>query len=539
MPFAPGVKKMRKMLKNLTFAAVLAGIGASVAAAQEITLTSRSTGFVLAGRLVSFENDKYLIDTSIGRLAVPGADMVCEGAGCPGAGGGASGFDTAFGVVGSNAIGASLMPSLIEAYSFALGGETERVVGSSASDAVFRLRDGGGTAVAAINLSATNSAAAFPGLLNGEAVIGMSSRPVRGNEVQAIESAGLGAINRTGLEHILALDGLILIVSPENPIRKLNIVDAAEIFAGSITNWSALGGPDAAINLYIPDPRSGGVEIFEERILAPLGERLSASARVMPTNIDLADAVAADPFAIGFTGLAFERSARALNLELPCGIIVEPNDFNVKTEEYPLSRRLFLYTTGEPLPQQARGFLEYALSDDAQIEIADIGFVNQSVSTLSLNSQGRRIAEAFIQPRDPEALRLMRDMALELLDAERLSTTFRFQQNSSVLDVKSEGDLKRLARHIQSGALQDKEVVLIGFADDVDRFEANLSLSSQRAGQLRATLAAELSRLGSDAGADIVTLGFGPLAPVACEDDGVSFGGVTNRRVEVWVRDRF
>ena len=367
----------------------------------------------------------------------------------------------------------------------------------------------------------------------------MSSRPVRGNEVQAIESAGLGAINRTGNEHILALDGLILIVSPENPIRTLNIVDAAEIFAGSITNWAALGGPDEAINLYIPDPRSGGAEIFEERILAPLGERLSASARVMPTNRDLADAVAGDRYGIGFTGLAFERSARALNLELPCGIIIEPNDFNVKTEEYPLSRRLFLYTTGEPLPQQARGFLDYALSDDAQIEIADIGFVNQSVSSLSLNSQGRRIAEAFIQPRDPEALRLMRDMALELLDAERLSTTFRFQQNSSVLDVKSEGDLKRLARHIESGALQGKEVVLIGFADDVDRFEANLSLSSQRAGQLRATLAAELSRLGSDAGADVVTLGFGPLAPVACEDDGVGFGGVTNRRVEVWIRDRF
>ena len=287
---------MRKTFKMLLMAAGVSMTAAPPATAQEITLTSRSTGFVLAGRLVNFDDGKYLIDTSIGRLAVPGDDMICEGGGCPGAGGGASGFDTAFGVIGSNAIGASLMPSLIEAYSFALGGEAERVVGASASDAVFRLRDGGGAEVAAINLTASNSAAAFPGLLNGEAVIGMSSRPVRGNEVQAIESAGLGAINRTGNEHILALDGLILIVSPENPIRTLNIVDAAEIFAGSITNWAALGGPDEAINLYIPDPRSGGAEIFEERILAPLGERLSASARVMPTNRDLADAVAGDRY---------------------------------------------------------------------------------------------------------------------------------------------------------------------------------------------------------------------------------------------------
>ena len=156
-----------------------------------------------------------------------------------------------------------------------------------------------------------------------------------------------------------------------------------------------------------------------------------------------------------------------------------------------------------------------------------------------MNEQGRRIAEAFIQPRDPEAIRLMRDMALELLDADRLSTTFRFQTNSSVLDVKSEGDLKRLARHIASGELDQKEIVLIGFADDVDRFEANISLSTQRAAQLRATLQSELVRLGADGGAaDILTMGFGPLAPVACGDDGLGYDAVSNRRVEVWVRDR-
>ncbi|MEL6792926.1 MAG: OmpA family protein, partial [Pseudomonadota bacterium] len=204
-----------------------------------------------------------------------------------------------------------------------------------------------------------------------------------------------------------------------------------------------------------------------------------------------------------------------------------------------LSRRLFLYTTGQPLPNQARALLDFALSDDAQIEIADIGFVNQSVTKISLNDQGRRIAEAFIQPRNQEAVRMMRDMALELLDADRLSTTFRFQQNSSVLDVKSEGDLLRLARYIANGELANKEIVLIGFADDVDRFEANIALSSQRAGQLRAVLETELSRLDLPAPVDIVTLGFGPLAPVACEDEGFNFGSVTNRRVEVWVRDRF
>ena len=507
------------------------------AAADAVVLTSRATGFVLRGELLDFNGDAYVIQSSIGRLTVPAADIDCAGPGCPVAAGAVTGFDTAFGVIGSNAIGQSLMPTLIEAYSYALGGQAEREIGAVADSAVYRLRDGAGEEVASISLSAPGSAAAFPGLITGDALIGMSSRPVRLNEVEAVENAGLGEINRSGNEHVLALDGLVLIVSPENPIRSINIVDAAEIFAGSIDNWAALGGPDRPINVYVPDPRSGGAEIFRERVLDPLDRDLSPRAEIISSNRDLADAVAGDRDGIGFTGMAFERSARALNIELACGIIVEPNEFNVKTEEYPLARRLFLYTTGQPLPPPAKSFLDYALSDDAQTEIADSGFVNQSIASISLNQQGRRIAEAFIQPREPEAMRMMRDMALELLDADRLSTTFRFQPSSSLLDNKSESDLDRLARHIVSGALDAKEVVLIGFADDAGRFESNLSLSAQRAAQIRAALAAELTRLGSDAGADILTLGFGSLAPVACDDED-GFGGVSNRRVEVWIRDR-
>lgn len=531
--------EVRNRLWSFAVAAAIAAGAPAMAAAQDVTLTSRTTGFVLQGDLIEYDGANYLINSSIGRLNIPGADMDCEGPACPAAApGGATAFDTAFGVIGSNAIGASLMPTLIEAYSFALGGQAERQVTGDAAASIFRIMDQAGTEVAAINLSAEGSGAAVPGLINGDALIGMLSRPPRSNEIEALESAGFGPLGQSDNEHILALDGLVLIVSPENPLRAVNIADAAEIFSGAIDNWAALGGPDAPINLYAPDPRSGGAEIFAERVLAPLGEQLSANARIVPSNRDLADAVATDPNGIGFTGLAFERSARALNLEMPCGIIIEPNEFNVKTEEYPLSRRLYLYTTGQPLPNSAKGLLEYALSDDAQVEIADLGFVNQSIAAISLNEQGRRIAEAFIQPRDPEAIRLMRDMALELLDADRLSTTFRFETNSSVLELKSEGDLKRLARHISTGALDQKEIVLIGFADDVDRFEANISLSTQRAAQLRASLQTELVRLGVNDGVDILTMGFGPLAPVACGDEGLGYDAVSNRRVEVWIRDR-
>lgn len=516
-----------------SLAAALA-LFAGAASAESVVLTSRTTGFVLKGEIVAFDGSTYVIDTSIGRLTIPAADMDCEGAGCPGEGAAAS-LDTAFGVIGSNAIGQSLMPALIEAYSYARGGEVEREIGTTPDSAIFHLRDEAGAEIAEINLSAPGSAAAFPSLVTGDALIGMSSRPARAAEVEAVRDAGLGEITASGREHVLALDGLILIVAPDNPLRSVNIVDAGEIFAGKIDNWATLGGPDRAINVYVPDPRSGGAEIFRQRVLDPLGQGFSPKATIVASNRDLADTVAADPYGVGFTSMAFERNARALNVELSCGIIVEPNEFTVKAEEYPLARRLFLYTTDRPLPEAAQGFLDFALSDDAQSEIADSGFVSQSIASLSLNRQGRRIAEAFIQPRDADAMRMMRDMALELLDADRLSTTFRFAPNAVDLDNKSLGDVGRLARHAASGAFEGKEIVLIGFADDEGGFEEDLALSDKRAAAIRDALAAELAGVG--AGADILTLGFGSLAPIACGGEQ-GFGGASNRRVEVWIRDR-
>lgn len=530
---------MSVFVKRLMTGAMIAALAGLSAHAAEVKLKSAATGFELSGDLIEFNGQSYVVNSTIGRLTVPALGMTCEGPGCPVAEGSsvtqATGLDTTFGIIGSNAIGASLMPSLIEAYSFAKGAVAEREVGSNTDRSLFRLLDESGAEVASIDLNASGSSDAFPGLLSGDALIGMSSRPIRSAEVAAFESAGKAGIDRAGFEHILALDGIVVIVSPENPMRLINIRDVADIFSGDIDNWAALGGPDQPIRLYAAAPNSGTAESFEELLLAPNGRTMAGGAQVFQSGRDLSDAVAADPYGIGFTGLAFERSARALAIETSCGIVVEPNDFGVKTEEYPLSRRLFLYTTGDTLPEDARGLLEYALSDEAQPEIADIGFVNQSIESVPLNGQGRRIAEAFINQRDAAGFRLARELVLELLDAERLTTTLRFQQNSSVLDVKSAGDLERLARLIASGELENKELVLVGFADDASRVEANIALSQQRAAQIAAALGSELVRLDAANAIDVYTLGYGSLAPVVCSGDETN--SISNRRVEVWIRD--
>lgn len=518
------------LLPRLAIAA--AALSASAAAAEQVDLISIETGFVLSGDLIRFDDGDYVIRSSIGQLTVEGDSVVCEGPGCPAT----NIFQSSFGVFGSNAIGATLMPELIEAYSDTQGASVERVIGGDAARIVMRLRDQAGQDLAEIDLRATGSSEAFPGLISGDAIIGMSSRPVSQAEYAALESAGIREITRAGTEHVLALDGLIVIVSHENPAQAVATQDLAAIFSGEVTNWSELGGVDAPINLYVREPGSGAYDTFMEAVMDPAGLSIASDAVTVTSSSRLSDAVANDPYGIGVTSLAFERNAKALALETACGLVIEPSEFNVKTEEYPLSRRLFLYTTGAPLPASAKGLLDYALSDGAQDQIANLGFVDQSISRIPLNHQGRRIAEAFILPRDPEAMRTMSELALEVLDAARLSTTLRFQANSSVLDVKSRDDIGRLARHLSAGGEAGREVLLIGFADDAERFESNIALSRQRARQIRAELEAAMTRLGGlPEDVAFVELGYADLAPVACGE--AELGGVSNRRVEVWVRE--
>lgn len=515
---------------RVLFAVLLAPVFAT---AEPVRLTSITTGFIISGELIRFDGQDYVVRSSIGQLTIDGYDMRCDGPGCPKT----SIFQTTYGVVGSNLIGSTLMPELIEAYSETQLGTVERRAGNEASQLVMRLRNDTGQDLAEIDLRAGGSAEAFSALISGEAAIGMSSRKVSDLEFAALETAGIKEITRAGTEHVLALDGLIVIVSRDNPSKTLNVDDLADIFSGDINNWEQLGGPNAPIKVYMREPGSGTHDSFTGAVLTPRNTSLTDDATIVSSSRDLSDMVAADPFAIGVTGIAYERNGRALALETSCGLVVEPTEFNVKTEEYPLARRLYLYTTGAPLPVSAKGILDYSLSDDAQFQIADLGFVDQSISAISLNEQGRRIAEAFIGPRDPEALRTMRELALELLEADRLSTTLRFRRSSSVLDVKSLDDIGRLARFAAKGGLDNKEVLLIGFADDAGWFEANVSLSQQRARQIRAELEAALSNLNVQPNSvDFIEMGYGDLAPVACGDDAL--GGVSNRRVEVWVRDR-
>ena len=360
----------------------------------------------------------------------------------------------------------------------------------------------------------------------------MSSRPIKDKEVTKLRDIGFGNMRAAGHEHIIGLDGLLVLVAPDNPAVSLSIENIAKIFSGQITDWGDVGLPAGKINVYAPGPDSGTGDTFKSLILKPRDVKLVETAKTTHDHALQSDWVARDPYGIGVVGIAYQRNAKPLNIETSCGLISQPSIFSMKTEEYPLSRRLYLYTPGQPRKSLARELLSFVLSPAAQPVVTGASFIDQAPEALQFSEQRARIAYALNAPADDFDLSLMRDLIATVTPAERLTATFRFDTASFRLDNKSQRDIERLAGLAKSPEWAGRTYMLLGFADNIGGFDRNKELSQSRANAVKDAL---VKAAGDEAlAARIETKGYSELAPVACNTtvEGRTF----NRRVEVWVQ---
>ncbi|MEO0760832.1 MAG: substrate-binding domain-containing protein, partial [Pseudomonadota bacterium] len=468
-------KRMKTALA-VAFAAPVALAGAAQAQETTVTLRSLDGATSLSGNLVEFDGSAYVVQTSLGTLTIDAGQVTCDGAGCPVD----DLFGAAFAVYGSNTIGDGLMPALVEGYAFSLDADFERELGAVTNESKLRIVHPDGREMAAIDLKAHGSSASFEGIAAGQAAIGMSSRAMRDSDAEKLNAAGLRDLRDTSNEHVLALDGLIVIVHPDNPLRALSMFDIADIFAGEITNWSEVGGLDLDINVYARNIDSGTFDTFASLVLEPAGLDLAAGAETFEDNSLLSDSVANDLGGIGFTGLAFERASKKLALELECGLVSTASTFSMKTEEYPLSRRLYLYENPGNDTRHAEDLVAFATSPEAQPLIEDAGFISLQPETRSLADEGERII--FTMTGEEEfSLPLMQTMLNELRNAERMSVSFRFTPGSSRLDPRSRTEVERLADRMAAGEFEGREIILAGFTDSIGQFDLNRQLGLRRA----------------------------------------------------------
>lgn len=499
----------------------------SAAFAQDVTLTSRDGTVQVAGHLLGYDGAFYRIESIYGELTVDGSGVICSGPGCPDL----ENFVAEFSISGARTIGESLFPALVEAFAVQNGYTVRREV---RDDTNFRYvistdKDD----LARIDFRVTSSDEGFADLLANVADIALSMREVRPEEANRGREAGLGNLDAPGRSRVLALDAIVPVVSPRNSVRQISLTNLARIFSGEVTNWAELGGADAPIFLHARAPNSGLEQAFEDSVLAVGGKSLKNDAIRHGSNAELVDAVAADPFAIGIASFSSLGNARPLSLVGSCGFVVEPSEMSLKTEDYPLTAPLLIYTPARRLPTLARDLLLYLRSGDAQIVIKRMGFVDQSAAFVPIAQQGDRFANAISVAGDEVTLGDLQAMAARLRPLSRLTTTFRFRAGSTDLDGQSRSNVEQLARSIEAGLFDGRELVFVGFSDGAGAAIVNKRLARKRARTVRD--AVFLSAPTADRDRFILRVdAFGEALPMACDD--TVWGRQVNRRVEVWVK---
>lgn len=404
---------------------------------------------------------------------------------------------------GSNTIGQKLAPALVKAWGEQQGWalRSQQQPAPDENRLLFSTARG----VFVVDILAHGTSTGFAALRDRECDLWMASRAVRGEEVEGART--LGKLYEQGLEHVIALDGLAVIVHRSNPIGVLDVDRVRDIFAGRVRDWAALGGPPGNIILHARDDRSGTYDTFRSLVMGDVA--LSAAALRYESTGQLAAAVAADPRAIGFVGLAGVDRAKALALSERGTVPMAPTPLSVATEDYLLARRLFFYSAAQPRVE-ARALLDFIVGSSGQAVVAEVGFVPQEI-------------RALVQPAPAnEEYRAL------VAGARRLSLNFRFGEGAAVLDNKALADIERLARFMRQPAQAGHELLLIGFADRSERVPLlALSLSNDRVDLVASELRAEGLRIARQRG-------LGQIAPVASND--TPQGRLRNRRVEVWMR---
>ncbi|MGI9423594.1 MAG: phosphate ABC transporter substrate-binding/OmpA family protein, partial [Hyphomicrobiaceae bacterium] len=334
------------------------------------------------------------------------------------------------------------------------------------------------------------------------------------------------------IPQLLGLDGLTAIVSEQNRLSVISIDQLVQVVTGRLTNWSQLGYAPGQINVYIGDSKSTTFNLFKALVLDPSNENPTQNARRFASEIDLAQAVSSDKNAIGITSVSLKGSAKSLDISTTCNVSYSPTPFNIKADEYPLTRHVFLYTTSAPRAHHANGLINFGLTDQAQQIISQAGLINQSIEFLPFKKQGDRIVRSLDPSGDSFDLNLLRTLINEIGESSRMSVSFRFRPASFALDPASLENVKRLAALLSGEELRNADLLLIGFSDALGAFDRNRELSIVRARQVKqALLDAAGGRIDA---ARLQTRGYGELIPVGCNDDPQ--GRARNRRVEIWVR---
>ena len=406
---------------------------------------------------------------------------------------------------GSNTIGAKLAPALATVFKNQVNNEI------------------------VIDIKAKGSGTGFKNLTDKKCDIATASRKIKPKEIQDLQK-NFGDMASKLSEHILGLDGVVVIVNRTNPIRELSKEQIAKIFAGEITDWYRV--KDEAnrlgkINVYTRDDQSGAYDTFKNLVLKPFKLKLTPDAKSYSSNEKLEYDVSQDINGIGFTSLPYVKKSEKIAV-LDGASAILPNELTIATEEYPLSHRLYLYLPPRSKNSYATKFIDFALSSEGQQIVKQEGFIDLTIKALLPT----RRTLADVPTNAIQQKEVVEEYFNLIKDTKKLSTTFRFLPKSEQLDNKALRDIDRIREFYQTHQNQNTRFLLLGFTDNEGEYKENKERSLKYARSIYAKMVREAGIAGN-----VVeeVKGYGEELPIASND--TEWGKARNNRVEIWLKE--
>ena len=208
-----------------------------------------------------------------------------------------------------------------------------------------------------VTYNPTGSGAGITAVSEGRCDIGLSSRDLKDDEAQTLDSK------------TVAIDGIAIIVNPENKLSDLSIEQIAKLYTGEVTNWSELGGDDAPVVLIGREAASGTRDGFES--ITDTKEKCKYTQELTSTG-DVIQTVSSNPNAIGYASLAaVNDKVKVLSVEN-----VSPSVKTIQDGSYKVQRDFNLITKkGAKLSDAAQKFYDFATSAAADTLIEKAGAV--------------------------------------------------------------------------------------------------------------------------------------------------------------------
>lgn len=216
-----------------------------------------------------------------------------------------------------------------------------------------------------ITVSESGSGNGAKSLVNGTCDVANMSRFMKPEEFKAAADAG-----KMPVAHVVAMDGMAIIVHPANPLKDLTVDKIRDIYMGTVTNWKELGGPNKKIIVVSRDTNSGTYETFETLVMNK--QKMASAVEYVGSNGAVRQRIESTEAAIGYVGLGFvDKAVKALTVN---GIVATPQ--TVASGKYPIARPLFMFTDGYPkLGSHLHAFVTIHLSPKGQEIVESIGFV--------------------------------------------------------------------------------------------------------------------------------------------------------------------